>query len=279
VVDSKFTKVAQIEIDNDIFYIDDDAPSQGAPMTLIGNSFHGSTEWKALLGYALKMAYEGTSGDVDTLILGLPFSQYNQKRADEVNKIKAKTGFRFHINNEEHKFNIKDIILLPQGAGAIIPYLKKEENVGIVDIGYYTLDLAYFTKGQLSQPKSMSENFGVHELYQRIIRFIKDEYSFEISIAGADSLIRTNKIKISGNIIDLTDKLSGVKSAFTKELFNKLKSVWENQLMEADNIIFIGGGTEILKEYFNKENNFTVAESAAFANVKGFYEYAVQYGK
>jgi len=277
--ESGLTNTHKIVVDNKSYYVGDGAANQEDLISLIGTDFHGSVEWKALLGYALSLTYAQLGEELDTLVLGLPLSQFNDKNTSKLVSLKEGQGFTFSIGSketaDEYRYKIKNMIILPQGAGAIFPYLNNDEVIGIVDIGFYTLDLAYFAHGDFNPAYSSSSAFGISELYKRIINFIQSKFDVEINTDRAEKVLKANKIKISGVWYEIPDEIKKIKREFAEDLMLKVKSKWDNQLKLADKIVFVGGGAEALKGYFPESANFIIPEQPAFANVKGFYQYAL----
>jgi len=269
-------KSDRIEVDGQKYYVGDKALSEGTPISLIGNNFHGNSKWKALLGYALYKLRDELKENIDTMVLGLPLSQYNEERKAQLKSI---SDFKFNVNGEEFYYNTDKVIVLPQGAGAILEYMKKEEGTAIVDIGYYTLDLAYFREGGFNVGQSLSKNFGIQKLYVDIANEINRRFNVSPDIKRIESIVGTNKFLYEGKEYDLSEMISEFKIAYCQDLVGILNENWAEVLKEVNRVVFIGGGTEVIKEIIPDQANFYIPENPSMANVLGFYKYGEKFGR
>jgi len=121
-----------IELDSYSFFVGEEAYTMGHLIPLIGEDFHGSVEWKALLSYSLKRYIEQSGEkEIDLLVLGLPLNHYNEKRKQ---KIKSTRVLNYSVNGISDTVKIKDIVVLPQGAGAVMLYQDKWNCNHFLDI-------------------------------------------------------------------------------------------------------------------------------------------------
>lgn len=266
-----------IEVDGISFYVGDKALAVGDQISLIGNDFHGSREWKALLSYAFYQMKDNISNNViDRLAIGLPLSQFTDKRKAQIRSIKS---FRCKINGEDFEFEVDKIIVLPQGAGAILEYSDSEEEIGIVDIGYYTLDFAYFKDGEINPKYSSSENSGIFKLYQYVANLLKKKFDISCDTKAIEKIINKKKIFVEGKEHDLSDDIDNLKYDYCSELVYYIKQHWGTVLKGIQKIMFIGGGSEVIKTFLPEKSNYVIPKNPAFANVLGYYKYAKQFGE
>jgi len=269
-------KSDRIEVDGQKYYVGDKALSEGSPISLIGNNFHGSNKWKALLGYALYKVRGELSENIDVMVLGLPLSQYNEERKAQ---LKGVSDFKFNVNGEDFIYSIGKIIVLPQGAGAILEYMKKEEGTAIVDIGYYTLDLAYFREGGFNVGQSLSKNFGIQKLYVDIANEINRKFNISPDIKRIENIVSTGRFLYEGKEYDLSETISEFKIAYCQDLVGILNENWAEVLKEVNRVVFIGGGTEVIRDIIPEQANFYIPENPSMANVLGFYKYGEKFGQ
>lgn len=269
-------KADVVEVDSQKFFVGDKALSQGSPISIIGDSFHGSHYWKALLAYAIYTVRDEINENIDTLVLGLPLSQYNEERKMQLKSVR---NFKFYVNGEEYDISVDNVVVLPQGAGAILEYIKKEEGTAIVDIGYYTLDLAYFREGGFNTAQSFSSNFGIQRLYQQISKEINKKFNISPDIKKIETIVRTKKFLYEGKEYDLSEMVAEFKYDYCQDLVGILNESWSEVLKEVNRVVFIGGGTEVIKDLLPNKANFVVPENPSFANVLGFYKYGQRFVK
>ncbi|MGA1847266.1 ParM/StbA family protein [Deferribacter abyssi] len=273
---SFFATPDYIEVNDNKFYVGEDAYTMGKLIPLIGENFHGSNEWKALLSYALYRYFQEKGGysDIDLLILGLPLNQYNEKRKQKIKSIKSITA---SVNDQSFNVKVKDVIVLPQGAGAVMLYQDKYDSMAIIDIGYYTIDLALFLDGKFVFNRSLSFNFGIHELYKNVAKKISKKFNYRPDYKKIEEIVKTKKIKIKGAEHKVDHIIDECKLNYCFDLVNMIKDEWEDSQKEAEKMLFIGGGAEVIKNMLPADPQFLVPENPAFANAIGYMKYAEEF--
>jgi len=273
---SFFATPDYIEVNDNKFYVGEDAYTMGKLIPLIGENFHGSDEWKALLGYALYRYFQEKGGynDIDLLVLGLPLNQYNEERKQKIKYIKSITA---SVNDQSFSVKVKDIVVLPQGAGAVMLYQDKYDSMAIIDIGYYTIDLALFLDGKFVFSRSLSFNFGIHELYKNVAKKISKKFNYRPDYKKIEEIVKTKKVKIKGAEQKVDDLIDECKLNYCFDLVNMIKDEWEDSQKEAEKMLFIGGGAEIIKDILPADPQFLVPENPAFANALGYMKYAEEF--
>jgi PRTRC genetic system protein D len=267
-------KTDKVEVDNFRYYVGENALAEGSPISLIGDHFHGSKEWKALLAYALYGIREQGS-HVEKLVLGLPLSQYNEQRKQQLRAVK---DFRFSVNGEDYQFTFDKIFILPQGAGAILEYITQEDGTAIVDIGYYTLDLAAFREGEFSVEQSASINYGIQKLYHSIAKELNRRWNISPDTKKIEKLLRSGKLLLEGQEIDIREMLTELKFGYAEDLVSRLNDNWSEVLKDVNRVVFIGGGTEVIRDILPDKANFLVPQEPSFANAAGFFKYGESFG-
>jgi plasmid segregation protein ParM len=263
-----------VEVDGTKYYVGEKAVSEGSPRSLIGDTFHGSKEWKALLAYSLYSFRDFfKEGNEHRLVLGLPFSQFNNQRRLAIKE--AAKDIKCLINNESYHFPFTDVYTLPQGAGAIMEHIGDEDGgiTAIVDIGFYTLDLVVFVDAEFSLSKSTSLNYGVEHLYKDVGKLLTADYNITYDVNRIEKVVRSGKITFKGSEIDLREPIASHIYYYSTEMMNKLQEQWQDVLNDANKIIFIGGGAEIVRSTLPKQSNFSIPENPSLANALGFHKY------
>ncbi|MDK2792877.1 MAG: plasmid segregation protein ParM [Deferribacteres bacterium] len=271
-----FTTPDYIEVNDNKFYVGADAYTMGKLIPLIGENFHGSEEWKALLSYTLYMYFQEKGGysDIDLLVLGLPLNQYNEERKQKIKSVKSITA---SVNSQSFSVKIKDTIVLPQGAGAVMLYQDKYDSMAIIDIGYYTIDLALFLDGKFIFSNSLSFNFGIHELYKTVAKKISKKFNYHPDYKKIEEIVKTKKVRIKGAEQKVDDIVDECKLNYCFDLVNMIKDEWENSQNEAEKMLFIGGGAEVIKDMLPDNPQFLVPDNPAFANAIGYMSYAKEF--
>ncbi len=204
-------------------------------------------------------------GDVtiDRLVLGLPNSE--TRFADSLKRM-AKT-YTIIKDNTEYTLTINRIIVLPQPIGTYLNN-KTNERLLIIDGGFGTVDITEISGGEVL--RSWSTQFGMRDLYKRILAKIDSEMSGHGLNVFTTGLAMVNGFSYGGEKIKL--------SQFEAEKADHLKAVLDSVLELVDTIntyekiIFTGGFAEAYKDQLPKAKNITIVENPQIANVIGFYK-------
>ena len=158
-----------------------------------------------------------------------------------------------------------------------------EKQFAVVDVGGNTLDVCVVESCDILHNKSTSkQEHGVIEIYNNVIRILESHQSttrfFE---DGTPSLAITNAIKnggefkVGGKTINVTNQVKEAKNIVA----NSIKATLKNLLgsgFSMDEIIFVGGGSEILKkELLTLFEGSIIDQNPEYSNVKGLYKYSL----
>lgn len=148
--------------------------------------------------------------------------------------------------------------------------------VAVVDVGGRTTDIALFLgEGLIDQARSGTEVVGV----LNILGIIEDRIAemnggIRISRSQAENALRTGKVHIFKEV-DVSDVVREAKNTVAQNLYRVLQRRI-NRAFELEEILFIGGGAEILREALAGQPDFPQARIVAdpqFANARGILKY------
>ena len=139
----------------DIYFVGDIARRQGNPRSNITSERLVSDEGLILVLSALVNVFE-TPGEYEVkLVVGLPVSDYTLKDRYSLKLKGLKRVLTYNLLGEvigEYLFNIVDVSVVPQPLGTIffgllddngkIVNMEFTKRIGVIDIGFYTVDLA-----------------------------------------------------------------------------------------------------------------------------------------
>lgn len=250
------------------------------------NEFHGSEEWQVLVCGALldiiKNNGEHPSAEVETLVLGLPISQCDPALGLK-GKIESFQKFEFSSDEDnggklEYKITIKNVRVVPQcfPLTSMIPLkdVDEDEPIGILDIGYYTLDFAILKDGILPSEYYGSRQLGVHEVYRQLKQLFAAKHS---GISLGDDRLRKLLIKgyivIKGKKVNFNKEIEGIKKKYWEMIFKDLKSQWSDEMLFMGKVYVAGGGAELLSDLFKSDKSdisFHVLDAPLYGNAKGY---------
>lgn len=165
------------------------------------------------------------------------------------------------------------------------------KNVLILDAGFGTLDIYNLNKGNIASTPETIDDMGMKQVFKETIQKIKDKYKKDVSIMEMQNVLETGNISVferktrhsmSKNIADLLEESN--KLVCNEALARVCNSY--NDLIDHDYLIITGGTcsawANYIREFFSGMETLTILSgaqndnlSAVFANVRGYYMYAL----
>lgn len=177
--------------------------------------------------------------------------------------------------------------VFPEGAVAWIDAYVNEDGsetraldeigpVAVVDIGGKTTDTAIFPrKGLIDQEKSGTDDVGVMTIMSRIATALTKKFDMtSIASAQVDCALRTGRVHIFGEK-DVSEIVNTAKAQVADEIWRALARRLTNA-SEFEEILFVGGGAEVLASYLSNRKEFPLARvlpNPQFANARGALKY------
>jgi plasmid segregation protein ParM len=241
---------------------------------------------KSLLGYMCI----GGEEVVDIVGMNVPVKQYTEDKKQQLEAL-VKDTHHADISFDGETFvrktvTVQNVIVLKQGQGALFDEVLDDNgeirnkalasgyNV-VVDIGSRTINI--FVAHKLGeQPQLCTQNNnGMFVAYNAVAQSLYEDKGIEIP-DGRLPLVMQEK-EIQGlNIAGLIEKkykehATKVVRAVNKQLTNSMGLV--------QNIIFTGGGAELLRPHLEGKFKVNTLFLDRFANVRGLRKYCVRYAK
>lgn len=189
------------------------------------------------------------------LCLLLPIAQMSNK--DKlINELKGNT-FIFDINGNNRRIDINKVAVLAEGFVSYYSLEDKIEDILIIDIGSRTVNYSSFLDGKLE--KSFTERIGVFDLYSTI-KDIENSRGGDYLEEDIERLIKNNKIVVDSKIY----------LGFLKDILNRTKS--KVNIKSYTKVLFVGGGSVVLKDYIEANTPASVVDDAIFTNVIGAHK-------
>lgn len=197
------------------------------------------------------------------IMMGVPYKIYNKETLDEVIKEYKDNVFKIEdkINGGVKEIRIVDISLFREADSALFHALNgipnKTKDVGLVSVGFRSIELAYYSKG-----------FKFNDRYSTTI----DRGNRDVLDSVSDAIRRETGISKEVEEIDSSDDYAELKARgyrnMSEQLSQEIEIAWKN-LNEMD--IYISGGTSL---YMTFDKRFKVLEDSQMATAKGLYEVA-----
>lgn len=251
------------------------------PSWKVNKEFVGSNEYFAVIGYCLSQIYKRNI-NLSGIALGLPPALFNERKiillrnALEKNELKLNKTF----------LPVPDkISFIPQGVGAYVDFLVNNpdyqgQNVIVIDIGYYTLDVIFIDKGQFISHTAKSYPVGMEVLFSKICDEVSNRYGDFVNNTIAEVILQKGSFTYFGREYKF-DASEILRDYYIPKVTLKLKeyaNFLRNEEFNLDSIkaiVVAGGGAVYLK---NILEDAIVLPEPQFANARGYKIYIEQKG-
>jgi plasmid segregation protein ParM len=225
------------------------------------------------------------------LCVGLPMSYYLQKKEELISVLET-TNARVAIgNNKVSQIKFKSIFCFPQGAGAyyaaifdISGNIKNiglaTSSVGVIDIGYRTVDYLVMGKGRkgitiIDGLSGSLEEDGMNKVFQNIQKTVSDlpEVQHEIPLMEIEKAILWfgGKLDYRRNTINLTEIEEAAYKEHAEKIAAELKRRWGADGDTISTILITGGGGQTLFPTLStKFEQAELQENCSYANTEGY---------
>ncbi len=236
------------------------------------DDFFGSPPYMAMLGYILSHY----TYPIEVLVTGIPPNFYNEETAEKlVNTIKE----QWLTDDKGRKIIIPETIkVIPQGAGIFISFISTypslfKEKVMVMDIGYHTLDLVFFSDGKYREDMSRSYDLGVNVVYDKIRNLFSRTFgTFPKDDNVLDEIIKNGKYRdFEGeHPIDVSEILDYYRNAVRDTIMTHIR----RSTPGVQYFVAGGGGLSLAKDIIE---NINLVNDPQFANAIGFFHYGRQF--
>lgn len=256
-----------------------------------GENKHNDKNFPILFKTCLGLMSQTNRKEVDILLMNLPIKYYTDDRIKLLTRI-TKGTHEVAISFDGKNFNrkvitIHDVVIKRQpfgslcelmlnGNGDIEDYeLAKGFNV-LVDIGARTLNIMTLNSLDMVPELTTHTSDGMYSSYLQVGRYLENEFGGLIPDGKLPLIMKEKQLR--GR--DLTSLIDQVYENQANIIINTLDKLLINSWNFVDNVIFTGGGAEILKTYFDKDlygvNKLFLDR---YANVKGLRKYGIRLAK
>ena len=220
-----------------------------------------------------------TEDKVEGLVVGLSllhYDRYYEKLAKVMNNYTVGgTAVNFVLN--------ENFVILPQGWGAVYDYRPDGNHKGflVVDVGYYTTDVAYIAKGNiLHKSKSKGFGIGVSTVIELVASHIENETGLKnISRARIREAVENGEeeLIILGDRINIGDVYRAMVEDTAEQIAMSISAYYEDLMSSLEGVLLVGGGAYIFKDILKEVlPNVITPEEPEFANVRGYYKRLVE---
>ncbi|MBP1153950.1 MULTISPECIES: ParM/StbA family protein [unclassified Paenibacillus] len=210
-----------------------------------------------------------------SLAVNIPISLYkNEKQKTEFSDFIRNNGETINIivNNKPFLFRIDKIHLFPEGIGPIYSNLNlyRGKRVLIFDVGSLNVNIQEFNNLIPIYDKMLTADLGVNILRSKIADKLSTEYGITVTDEDVEAVYRDKYLILNGEKMEESKQIvDQMLTNHVKEVFNFARS--RKVSFSNTEVIFVGGGSLLLKEYISAEYSAAVIpQDPQLANVQSF---------
>lgn len=208
------------------------------------------------------------------LMVGYPLKLYSTNKEIFADYLKTDGFIDCEINSEKKVFNVSNVIVLPQGAGALYSDVNRFKNkiIAILDIGGLTVNGCIFDNLNLIRNTIFTEDLGIFILYNEIKKALDSQFGINIQEYEIPDIVRYGLKMNNGKYKN--ESLITVNEVMQKHV-EDIKKICKKNKWNIGNleILLIGGGSLVLKnQLLNQIPYSSLTENPLNDNVKGFYK-------
>lgn len=209
------------------------------------------------------------NGAVVELSVGLPIHTYYnaEHRKEYIEFYSQHENLTLTINGIEKSFSLAKVKAKPESVGHVFNF-PTEGLIGVIDIGYTTIDGAVFKDCSPLVDTVFSLIDGANPFKTVVRDSLNKELLLNIQPYQLDEILSKG---LYGSKSQQADEIiSKCKKEYLKKIVNEmLKHGWEIQTLP---IVFTGGGSLLLKDMIEQIDTFIVSDNCIFDNLDGFTE-------
>ena len=250
-------------------------------------------EGMALLAAGMAQVGENPQ-ELVNLVIGLPvrffagMKEEYSKLTRDVHKINILSPGGAQVK-ERRVIIVEGLKVLPQPFGTLFDCILDDSGslrdrvlaggrVGVVDVGWNTLDLCRADALEYNNPQSDSfSGQGLFSAFQGFSREIYRELEVELPPERLEPIVKDRKITLAGKKHDVSGLIDRAFSAAAEGILSRIRSLWpDRDRLLFDAILITGGGGALIGEYLIPYLGAParIVEGAIMANCRGYLKFA-----
>ena len=221
---------------------------------------------RTMAAIAMELRGAGIHKAEVVLAVGLPFSNYGRDKMKLIDYYNRQNRLEFTYEGEECSVVIDKVIVCPQCYSAIASRLgNMKGDYLVVDIGSKTTDVVYVQNGLPIESKSIT-------IEKAMVKWIK-EIQREMKVQTGKDIPEHEIMKIA---LKEDSNLPGAYAELIRGMLREKMHSLELELaergysMEYINLIYVGGGALLARDYAGKYRSHTAYDCDLCANAKGY---------
>lgn len=150
-------------------------------------------------------------------------------------------------------------------------------RVGVIDIGFNTLDLARADSLEFNNPGSDSfSGQGLFSAFQELSKEIFRELEIEIPPEKLESTVKEKRITIAGKDHDVSGLIDRAFQQAAEGIISRVKSIWpDRERWQFSQVLITGGGGALLGDYLSPYLGVQsrIVNDPVMSNCRGFLKF------
>ena len=221
---------------------------------------------RTMAGIAMELGKEMMHEAEVILAVGLPFSNYGRDKMILIDYYNRQRELRFSYEGEDYFVTIAKISVCPQCYSAIASRLgNMKGDYLIVDIGSKTTDVVYVQDGLPVESKSIT-------IEKAVVKWIKEiQHDMKIQTGKEMPEHEIMKIVLKEDSNLPTAYIELIRGMLREKIQSlELELVERGYDMDYINIIYVGGGALMARDYAGRYRGHTAYDCDLCANAKGY---------
>ena len=221
---------------------------------------------RTMAAVAMELGDAGIHKAEVVLAVGLPFSSYGRDKPVLIDYYMRQSRLEFSYEEEDYSIEIGKVIVCPQCYSAIAARLgNMKGDYLIVDIGSKTTDVVYVQNGLPVESRSIT-------IEKAMVKWMK-EIQREMKVQTGKDIPEHEVMKTA---LKECSNLPGVYAELIRGMLREKMQSLELELeergysMDYVNIIYVGGGALIARDYAGRYRSHTAYDCDLYANAKGY---------
>ena len=221
---------------------------------------------RTMAGIAMELRQEGFHKAKIVLAVGLPFSSFGRDKLKLVDYYSRQNVLDFSYEGEDYSVTIAKVIVCPQCYSAIASRLgNMKSDYLIVDIGSKTTDVVYVQNGFPVESKSITIEKAMVKWIKEIQRDMKVQTGKDIPEHEVMKIALKEESNLPGAYMEL------IRGMLREKMCSlELELAERGYSMDYINIIYVGGGALMARDYAGKYRSHTAYDCDLCANAKGY---------
>ena len=221
---------------------------------------------RTMVAMAMELRGIGIHKAEVVLAVGLPFSNYGRDKMKLIDYYNRQNRLEFTYEGEEYSVVIDKVIVCPQCYSAIASRLgNMKGDYLVVDIGSKTTDVVYVQNGLPIESKSITIEKAMVKWIKEIQREMKVQTGKDIPEHEVMKIVLKEDSNLPGAYVEL------IRGMLREKMHSlELELAERGYSMEYINLIYVGGGALLARDYAGKYRSHTAYDCDLCANAKGY---------